>query len=97
MPSKPAAFLVGPILFSSPMFAKKDGMPVTRDRTCECGTPFTQALISWEYMESLEKHRPRAAELMLKQIPELYVPVHCPPCERRDITRQAAVDAIGNR
>jgi uncharacterized Zn finger protein (UPF0148 family) len=42
--------------------------------------------------EKEEKQRGRALELVRKQIPGYYVPVHCPSCERRDLGRQATVD-----
>jgi hypothetical protein len=72
------------------MFARTDaGEPIKRETTCECGTPFVQRMLSDRFMTAMEKNG--AAGEVLRQIPELYVPVFCPPCERRDIGRWARI------
>lgn len=68
------------------------GDPIERDRTCECGRVFTQRLLSERFMAMAEKHSPRAAQLIMQQIPDLFVPVHCPHCERVELGRQARID-----
>jgi DNA-directed RNA polymerase subunit M/transcription elongation factor TFIIS len=74
-----------------PMFAvRSDGEPITRQRTCECGTAFTQRLLSERFCTAVEAAGGMRA--VLRQIPDLYVPVHCPRCERIDLGRQARID-----
>lgn len=74
------------IMRGDPMFAHHDdGTLVTRETTCECGTSFSQAMLSARFMAICEKAG--AHRSVMQQIPELYVPVHCPPCERKDIGR----------
>lgn len=69
------------------MFAiRDDGEAITREQTCECGQQFTQRLLSARFMAAVEHHSRHAAHLVTQQIPGLFVPVHCPPCERRDLT-----------
>lgn len=76
-----------------PMFAKnRAGEPITRERTCECGKPFTQRQLSAHFCEIVEKVGGMNA--VMRQIPDLFVPVHCPPCERRDLGRQATLDTV---
>jgi len=72
-------------------FAKNaKGEPIARERTCECGRRFTQRLLSQHFLEIAEKAK--AIELVAKQIPGFYIPVHCPPCERRDLGMQGRKD-----
>lgn len=70
------------------------GNPITRDRTCECGRRFAQSQLSARFMEMAERQSKRAAALVFAQCPGLFVPVHCPECERRDIGRQASIDEM---
>lgn len=74
-------------------FAKsqKTGATIERVSTCECGTTFTQALLSARFLAAIEARSAKALELVRRQIPNYYVPVHCPRCERIDLGRQAAV------
>lgn len=72
-----------------------DGTPVTRDAQCECGQMFRQQQLSpaWlEWVERVARNPRRAIQAIQRQIPDYYVPVHCPPCERIDIGRQALID-----
>lgn len=64
-----------------------DGNEIKRPATCACGQVYTQRLLSARVMAAAEAHSPRAIALMQDQIPELFVPVACPACERRDMTR----------
>lgn len=75
-------------------FAKNAGTGETieRQRACECGRTFNHFLLSARFLATIEKQRGRALELVKKQIPGYYVPVHCPRCERRDIGRQERID-----
>lgn len=69
-----------------PMFSKNaQGEVITRERSCECGRRFTQRLLSERFMGIVEKQGAKALELIKRDIPDYFVPVHCPPCERRDL------------
>lgn len=82
---------VAAILTTDPMFANDaDGNPIARDRTCECGMKFKQRLLSARWLTIAENAG--AIELVAKQIPEFYVPVHCPKCESRDLAMQSRKD-----
>lgn len=79
----------------SKMFAHDaHGNPISRDRTCECGRRFSQHQLSETFMRITEGKSKRAAQLVLAQCPGLFVPVHCPACERRDLGRQARLDEM---
>ncbi|HXD48471.1 MAG TPA: hypothetical protein VN600_06855 [Gemmatimonadaceae bacterium] len=76
-----------------PTFGRRsDGTLVERETVCECGRRFTQHVLSERFMRIVEGHSRRAAELLTAQVPGLWIPVHCPPCERRDLGRQARLD-----
>ncbi len=66
------------------------GQPITRESRCECGKVFSQSLLSAKQCEAWEARG--IMGLVLRQIPDLYVPVHCPKCERRDLAHQARID-----
>lgn len=66
-------------------------VPVTRAKTCDCGAEFTQYQMAMSELESLE--RMGHLKTFLRKIPDAFVPVHCPPCERNDLDRQARIDA----
>ncbi len=76
-----------------PMFRRDDtGKPVARDAKCECGREFTQRQLSERFLEIVEKQSRNAMQTLRKQIPDFFVPVHCPRCERRDLGRQANLE-----
>lgn len=76
-----------------PTFATdRAGRDITRQRRCECGAEFTQSLLSPQWLEMVEKYSKGAIRAISKQIPDYFVPVHCPPCERKDIAMQARRD-----
>lgn len=84
---------ISDVLAKDPMFAQTvDGDPIARERTCACGKRFTQRLLSERFLSIVEKQSRHAIDTLSKQIPGFYVPVHCPPCERRDLGRQARLD-----
>lgn len=60
-----------------------------RDATCECGKPFEQRQLTERFMSVVEKFGAGAIQAMTRDVPDLFVPVHCPSCERRDIGRHA--------
>lgn len=78
---------IGDTLGADPMFSG-----AVRERTCECGRRFAQRQLSERFMLIVERRSKQTAALLARQIPELYVPVHCPACERRDIGHQASLD-----
>lgn len=83
------------MLDDDPTFAKDaSGKPISRERLCECGTRFRQRLLSERFMLIVEKQGKAALELMRREIPDYFVPVHCPKCERRDIGMSARRSAF---
>lgn len=81
--------LAGAMALDPMFFRDADGKPVTRQRTCLCGRAFTQRLLSERFLAIVEKQSRKAIDVLSKQIPDFYVPVHCPPCERRDLGHAA--------
>lgn len=76
--------------FDSPYFSKDAaGRPITRERACVCGRPYVQALLSDRVLKMVERRGPDAVRKFMAQIPELYVPVECPTCERRSLGHEA--------
>ena len=76
--------------FDSPWFAKTaEDAPITRKALCLCGREFVQGLLSKRFTDAVERQGQRAVSEVLRQIPELYVPVNCPSCERRAIAHEA--------
>jgi hypothetical protein len=71
---------------------KKRGLPIVRRKTCECGREFDQYLLSERQLAAAE--RMRLIPLFEQQTKDFRVPVHCPPCERRDLGRQARLDEL---
>lgn len=63
-----------------------DGKTITRERTCECGHTYTQHLLGPRFLGMAERHSMGAVDAVMRDVPDLFVPVHCPPCERRAIT-----------
>lgn len=73
-----------------PMFSHDEtGKPIVRERICECGHRFTQRLLSERFLAIVERKGAKAMDLMRRDIPDFFVPKHCPPCERRDLGRHA--------
>lgn len=68
------------------------GRTIARERVCECGRSFTQFQLSERFMLAAERRSPRVADLVQTQCPGLFVPVHCPRCERVDLRRRAQLD-----
>lgn len=62
-----------------------NGRPIIRQAVCECGKSFTQCQLSERFMAIVERRGGRALELMRRDVPDYFVPVHCPPCERIDL------------
>src|SRR5690349_2112397 len=62
------------------------GQQITRETTCRrCGRTFTQAFLN---PELLEQWLPLSAQAQFaRDVPGNWVPVFCPPCERRDLAR----------
>lgn len=75
-----AGALLGRSMFSS----------VERETTCACGRSFTQMQVSVPELEALE--RMGRIDSFLAAVPDGFVPVHCPPCETKDLGRQARID-----
>lgn len=82
----------------SSWFASKsvDGrrQTITRQRTCECGREYTQMLLSGRFMSVVEAQGQNAVEIMLREVPDLFVPVLCPPCESKALGQ--SVKPAGN-
>lgn len=73
----------------------KAATPVERQATCECGRTFTQSLMAPSELAALE--RMGRIKTFMQQIPDCFVPVHCPACERRQLTLQAQLDEARTR
>lgn len=63
----------------------KAGQRVQRQVTCHCGQVFTQQQLSAAYQELVDAAGERARRAMQAQIPDGFVPRHCPACERRTL------------
>ena len=63
---------------------------VERNVWCGCGKAFVQCLMATKALESLE--RQGKVDVVAKQIPGFWLPVHCPTCERIDLRHQANID-----
>lgn len=60
-----------------------------RVRLCSCGNSFAQ----WKlHPRSLEVANPGAQRMFTARIPEGYVPLFCPKCERDQLRLEAARD-----
>jgi hypothetical protein len=69
-------------------FAKDtDGKPLVRESMCECGRRFRQRLLSERFLTIVEKAK--AMALFQKHVPGFWVPVHCPPCESKELGRMS--------
>lgn len=69
---------------------ERAGQTIERQATCACGRTFTQMLLSPRELAAAE--RLGVIDRIRTQIPGFYVPVHCPPCERQDLGRQARIE-----
>lgn len=88
--TQPVESLGDELARSDPTFAHDaSGAPISRQATCECGRRFRQLLLSERVLAMVESHSKRAMATFQQQVPGLYVPVHCPPCERRDLGHAA--------
>lgn len=69
----------------SPWFATRvvDGRveTVTRQKVCLCGQAFEQSQLSERVMTIFE--RAGAVDATMRMLPDLFVPLNCPPCESR--------------
>lgn len=66
--------------------AKDDkGKVVTRAATCECGESYKQSMLNPEFIDA----SPRVAQQFVRHIPDGWVPIYCPKCERLDLQRIA--------
>lgn len=80
---------------SDPTFGRNgDGTVITRTARCECGILFEQQQLSERWIEAVERVSPRAVRMMQQQIPDFFVPVHCPKCERVDLGRRFQLDLV---
>jgi len=90
-----SAATVAAIIAKDRMFAHaENGDPITRERKCLCGRTYRQTLLSADFMRLVESRGQHAVDVFVKQIPDMYVPVHCPVCERHDIGNHAKRAAI---
>jgi hypothetical protein len=70
------------------------GALIERTSTCECGATFVQMQLSAAFLETMERKSPAIVEAFVRQTPGFWVPTHCPPCERKDITHLAHLAEI---
>lgn len=73
------------------IFATQDGEEVTRDMQCDCGRKFTQRLLSARFLAAARHNADvLGTEAAIdRDIPEHWVPVFCPRCERRQLALEA--------
>ena len=95
MPDKPAGLtsirdLPNTMFAVYPPGHEQAGQLVERERTCACGRVYRQVLLSERELEAAA--RMRVLDRITRQIPDGYVPVDCPACERKNLTRQAHID-----
>lgn len=66
------------------------GQVITRPALCGvCAKAFTQSLLSARFLAAVEKRGDSAMRLLARQIPDYYVPVYCPVCERAALGHEA--------
>lgn len=70
------------------MWARKDKEYVTRDCVCKCGKPFTQKMVSNQFVKTFLKQG-RALEMFKIKSPRGFLPVWCVPCERKALGVEA--------
>jgi hypothetical protein len=93
-PLTPIASLAGSMFAYRASEDGKGMVPVERRKACECGREFTQSLMAPSELASLERMGHIAT--FMRQIPECWVPVHCPPCERVQLGHQSRIDEARN-
>lgn len=90
-----SAATIAAMLRADRMFAHNDkGERIERARKCLCGRDYAQSLLSTDFMALVESRGQHAVDVFVRQIPDMYVPVFCPVCERHDIGNHAKRDAI---
>lgn len=78
------------------MFSKDaEGHEITRQATCLCGREFTQRLLGSRFMELVERAGDGPVRALMRDIPELFVPVNCPPCEHRQLQPGPVMTSFG--
>lgn len=80
--------------FATKVEQREDGSErrryIAREAVCECGTRFVQKHLSAAFLELCEKwNHGGAMRELRKQVPDFYVPVHCPKCERQQLGLEA--------
>ena len=64
----------------------------TRSATCKrCGKGFVQQKLSDRFIETACRVAAREGKetpALLREIPDCFVPLHCPPCERQAMTEE---------
>ena len=88
---------ISSVMAGDPTFGERDGMPIVRERVCACGRRFTQRQLSERFLTIVANQSKRAIDVLSEQIPGFFVPVHCPPCERRDLGHRARLDEMQHR
>lgn len=63
---------------------------IQRRQTCSCGREYTQFLLGERFMQMAERQSKAALQHVTTQIPGLWVPVECPRCEHRELSRYVA-------
>jgi hypothetical protein len=82
-------------LQNDPMWAVDDaGRPITREMQCACGRAFTQRKLSERFLRVVAAAGARSSAVFTQQIPDGWLPLWCPPCERNDLGNRAKVDAM---
>ncbi len=62
------------------------GQTISRDVYCRrCGKPHQQFQLAMHYLDSVARISEGALTAMTQQVPGFWVPVYCPPCERKDL------------
>jgi hypothetical protein len=67
------------------MFRRQEGKELVRPATCDCGQQYEQRQLSARFMEFVESFGPGAVNAVMRDIPDLWVPRNCPPCERKQL------------
>jgi hypothetical protein len=73
------------------------GQLIERRATCQCGSEFAQMQLSASWLSTMERRNPQIVQAFAQQTPGFWVPAHCPPCERKDLTLRAQIDEARSR